>query len=588
MSEKTASINASNDNDSIQLIVPDVFLLSQYDITYTIIKRDYRIEGCRICETINGKVFKEDPKSFAIGTLVSLTYSQILKYQRLINLSHFNERNTGDCLYYTQSHPYEDPLLFNDLLKKMIIKRKEEWSLIPDIYVSVPVRYDSRLDLKQLELNNEVNDEKTKCLIKDLDFRTHFEAGIPRSSSHIDDLAGFKQRISRYYLGKFKIQISLENNVDNYDGLGEPISPPTFVDMYISIDKKSKCAVLTWYSLSAPFLLSHLMDNVIRNQLQIIKIVKNEEENKEARVNFFDYLNDRYGLVKCGTSKIYALIPDDKDCLNTEELASLIAGETIFPKGEDMGRIIDPEILNIVSSKNGMGQYDRAYVCAYTNVVLEFSRDFRTSLYERMLEESIILFYMELILIEEAAIHIADREITRLFTSSRLDDPVEFLKKVDTVMNDFAGTIDFWDIQVNYPTSQKSINMLRNAFKIKAQLEYLQRDREQLQTSFNIKSNIIDREDTKRMDTSLAIISVLAIISAWLDAHDYLNTWKDIIPGDVIHVLQITSFLIILGVGCYCISHLFGRKLDSFIRKNRKIEKRDESKDKSLSQHVLK
>ena len=141
-----------------------------------------------------------------------------------------------------------------------------------------------------------------------------------------------------------------------------------------------------------------------------------------------------------------------------------------------------------------------------------------------MCEESITLFYIELILLEEASIHIADKKIINLITSSLITEPVNFLKHVENIYDDYSKTIDFWDIQVNYPTSQKSIDMLRKTFKINEQLKFMQRNQEQLQLVFDTKCDIIDRNDSKRMDTSLAIISVLAVFSAWIDGYDYIAT----------------------------------------------------------------
>lgn len=464
-------------------------------------------------------------------------------------------------MFYEHKIDYTEAPLLNQTLMDMIKVRSTEWSLIPDVFVSIPVQY-----MDKEKLMSSYADDVAESLLVDMDFRTHYEAGVPSTLDKVDDLASFKKRIQRFYLGKVKIQIFSEITANNYANVGDAIGPGAFVDIYISVDTESNCAVLTWYSLSSPFLVSHLFDNVIRNQIMIV--------GADSCVNFYDYIKAKFGLIKRGTPKIFSVFPCDKKKLTKSQLASLLVGETIYPEGENFGEIIDEDILSIVQSDYGMGQYDRAFVCAYSNAVLQFSEDFSGSISERLCEESITLFYIELILFEEAAIHIADREIINLFTSGDTAEPIEFLSKVDAIYDGYSRTIDFWDIKVNYPTSQKSIAMLRRSFRIKDQLDEMKRNQEQLQTVFDTKCDIIDRKDSKRMDTSLAIISILAIFSAWIDGYDYIATWSDVLSQGVIHILQRILFVIVLVTAGYAVTHLFGNKIGLFLRKRRERNRR--------------
>ncbi len=546
--------------DRVKLLLPSPHLLDRYGIPYRLEKEQSAVAGYAVAEDWGVGCFVEDSAAVSMGAAVELTYDGYLNYQRLINVAQYEERMAGDRVFFVRKVNYLSPPLMNDVLDEMLPSRQAEWAVIPDVFVSVPVQYRSRA---LLEGRSPAGDSKAAALLRDLDFRTHYEAGVPSQLEEVDDLAAFKGRIWRCYLGKIRVQITREVTVDHYDQAGAPIGAPAFVDLYISIDTGSDCAVLTWYSLSSPFLISHLMDNIIRNNLMVV-------DGGGAHTNFFDFLSLEYGVVKRGTPKIFAVIPRDRSCLKPSQIASLLAAETIYPEGENFGEIVDREIVDAVNSEKGMGQYDRAFVCAYSNVVLQFTPGFQATLRERLNEESITLFYMELILLEEAAIHIADRQITRLITSDLEGEPVAFLQQVGDIYDNFSKTIDFWDIQVNYPTSQKSIDMLRQAFKIKEQLAFMQRNQSQLQTVFDTKCDIIDRSDSKRMDTSLAIISVLAILSAWMDGYDYLATWSDLFSPSVIHILQRVLFALVLFIGGYAVSHLFGNKLGRIFRRWRR------------------
>ncbi len=552
---------------SVRLLVPSSRNLDRYGIPYTAKTEPYYLPD--YAPFLSGGIdgFAEQEGHIAAGALVSLDYSALLRYQRLLNLSQVREHTQGDFVFYSHTTGYSGEPLFNPTLQEMLTNRPTEWSLIPDVFVSVPMQYPDAERLRQT-----CSDETAGRLLKDMDFRTYYEAGVPSDRESVDDLATFKRRIRRYYLGKVPVLISCEITADSDAGATESIGPDALVDLFISIDCESHCAVLTWYSLSSPFLVSHLFDNILCNRVMV--------QTDAAKVNFYDYIMDRFGLVKRGTPKIFAVFPCRKDRLSGHQLASLLAGETIYPDGENFGKIIDRDILAAVESDRGMGQYDRAFVCAYTNVVLQFSEEFAGSVAERLYEESITLFYLELILFEEAAIHIADREIIRLFTDKDAERPVEFLAKVDAIYDGYSQTIDFWDIKVNYPTSQKSIAMLREAFGIRDQLDAMKRNQEQLQTVFDTKCDIIDRKDSKRMDTSLAIISVLAIFSAWMDGYDYIATWNDVLASGTIHILQRLLFLAVLLAAGYAVTHLFGSKLGHYLRKCRRQKRRQPKKPK--------
>lgn len=555
---------------SVRVALPDPAMLDRAGISYHLRKAKLCLPGL-IGQCAYGiSYFIPDRHAVASASVVELSYPSYLEFQRLINVSQYTEHAAGDYVYYVLTTPYLRPPLLNDTLEAMLPTRQSEWALIPDVYVSIPVRYQSRELLRRWPAPE---DARARFLLRQLAFRTNYESGVPSSLENVDDLAGFKKRIQRFYLGKIQVQIATEITPDSDSELGDPIGAPAFVDLYISIDLQSQCGVLTLFSLSAPFLLSHLMDNVIRNNLMVV--------GRSDTLNLFDYVKTNFQIIKRGTPKIFVVTPKDRSCLKPSQLASLLASETIYPDGEVFGQIIDAEIVAAASSEIGMGQYDRAFVCAYTNVLLQFSPDFYATLCDRISEESITLFYIELILLEEAAIHIADQEIIRLSTSDAIAEPVEFLQRVSAIYDDYSRTIEFWDIQVNYPTSQKSITMLRNAFRIKEQLEYMQRNQAQLQTVFDIKCDIIDRNDAKRMDTSLAILSILAIFSAWIDGYDYLSTWDDVLTSSAIHILQRVLFVLILITAGYAVTHLFGNKLALLIRRRRDRSRRHKRKRRS-------
>lgn len=104
------------------------------------------------------------------------------------------------------------------------------------------------------------------------------------------------------------------------------------------------------------------------------------------------------------------------------------------------------------------------------------------SITERITRESITLFYIELILFEEAAIQIANHRIVNFLTQLDNYVPSSVLKQINAIVSDHVRTIEFWDIQMNYPSSKKSVDDIREAFHIRKELELIERNKAQLLT----------------------------------------------------------------------------------------------------------
>lgn len=548
---------------SVRVLVPDPALLVRWECSFEA-EGTVLLPGYTVHDSAGIPGFYAQADDVCTAHRVRLDYPTLLRLQRRLNPAQVRECFAGDTVFYAQLRPYAQPPLLNAALSAMLPARRAEWSLIPDVYVSVPMQYEQ---LPASAADTEPSNGTR--LLENMAFRTYYEAGVPSQVARVDDLASFKQRIERRYLGRVRLQILAEVTPEDYLTPSEGIGPPAEVELFLSVDRASRCAVLTWFSLSCPFLVSHLFDNVISNRAVVIT------DGGEA-VNFYNYIEERYGCIRRGTPKIFAVFPADRHTLTDSQMASLLACETIYPAGENFGKIIDRDIVAAVESPQGMGQYDRAFVCAYRNAVLQFSEDFSGSIRERLCEESITLFYVELILFEEAAIHMADRGIVKLFSSEDARDPVAFLAQADAIYDAYAGTIDFWDAKVNYPTSQKSIAMLREAFAIREQLEDMWRNQKQLKTVFETKSDLIDRKDSKRMDISLAVLSLLTVFSAWNDSYDYLTKWAGTLPDAVIFLLQRGMFaLVLLMVGYYACTQLLGGR-----RKKRKARKKQNDRKK--------
>ena len=424
-------------------------------------------------------------------------------------------------------------------------RKKTETSVTPDVFFFVPVQYDPGNEaLKLLRekkreehhandntiaeevLQNEAEDRANdnaivKQVIDLLDHHTGYEAGIAsweqgKDQISYNDQSGLQERIERIALGSVEIQISRAQ----FDASEqEEVLGTAEVEPFVSIDNKSRCGVFTWFSLASALPISQYLDSVIRNSLKVIS----DGRETGLKKNIFDHISEHFGLKKVGSPKAFVMIPEDESCLDGYQKASILASEEIFDQGETFGRVIDPRITEQFRHK-GLGQYERGVVYAFSNVVLHFLPDMKQITdHDRIQEEKATLYYIEMTQFEEAAIGIANRAISGLL--GRDDDmaPIRFLEEVDAIQSQFSKTIDFWDIQVNYPTSQLSIDMIRDRFMLQHKRDTLKRNQEQLQLIYDIKSDKNDRANDRRVNSALAIISLLAIFSAWVDGMSFVN-----------------------------------------------------------------
>jgi ribosomal protein S18 acetylase RimI-like enzyme len=102
------------------------------------------LAGYEAPETPGGRFFVKRPGAVSRAYRVRVSYRELLKYQRYINLSDFSEEYIpGDppAPIYTQNIPHSERPLWNDTLREMVKTREREWDIIPDIEVLVPVEY---------------------------------------------------------------------------------------------------------------------------------------------------------------------------------------------------------------------------------------------------------------------------------------------------------------------------------------------------------------------------------------------------------------------------------------------------------------
>lgn len=546
--------------EEILLILPGQEVLLEMGIEEAEVTM-VELTGYEIVQSEKGSAFFRKPGAACEGVLLQCDYEQLLRYQRFINLTdyeeHFEQTDRGKALIYSEKYQSDSSLLWNDLLREMVKTRKAEWSIVPDSYIMYPVTYKDHDRLLECAC---YDNQEISNYMHYMDIRLQCETGVPFGKDGIDLMERYKNRLERIPLGRLRVRITLEMILDILDHEDQPVGCDAEAEAVLSIDRSSHIGVLTLVSLSTPFLLSHFLDNIVRNQLMVI------EENGEA-VNLYAYMQEKWGLNASGTPKSYEMIPKEKNCLNKKQLGAVLLSETIYEEGEDFGEFTDAEILKLTNSETGMGQYSRAFVVAHTNVLLDFEKDLRGTIQARMYNAAFTCFYVELLMFEEAALTCFNKELIDLMAEVMRIEPTEFLTSARTITNRYLNTVDFWNVSVNYPSSQKSLQMIRKSFLIDDLREKMEYNQNQVGNIFNINREIVDRQEAKeekerddQSNTALTILSVLCFFSAMIDGNDYLSTLDWLIPAGVLDIILKGVFPItMIGILLYVLKKLYGR-----------------------------
>ncbi|MCH5190692.1 MAG: hypothetical protein J1F23_00865 [Oscillospiraceae bacterium] len=503
----------------------------------------------------NSLVFMREEFSECYVKILKITYDKLLTYQRYLNIfnlkEHFEAFNCNssefsqikDILVYTVAKASDQKSILNKRLEEMISTRKNEWSLIPDIVLMYPVCV---LDKSKIQNCSNEYDSDMNAYMHYLDMRLQCETGVPYGYDGADMMARFKKRVSRHYLGTAKFRITEEMIMDILDKEDISVGADIYMHMMVAVDAESDVGVLYVISLSSPFLLSHLLDNVVRNQLMVV--------TQDGIRNLYEHILKSWNLKISGTPKSYVTIPRDKDSLEHQQLASLLMSETIYEEGEDFSQIVDKGIIQIVNEPYGMGQYDIAYVGATSNAFIQFYPSYRGSKQYRLFWNAVTAFYIELILFEEAAVTRFNRSLVELMSDANKESPEAFLEKNRNITNDYLRSVEFWDVQLNYPSSQRSIKMIRDAFNENDLLSRMERYQTQVQNIFEINKELIDREAEKaekksndNMNFILFVLTVVSTVSAIYQIVDYIINYISTNPIQNLFPI-VMNLIVIIGM----------------------------------------
>ena len=306
-------------------------------------------------------------------------------------------------------------------------------------------------------------------------------------------------------------------------------------ELYSSVDVRTNMTVLTLYAIDVMIEISTLADCITRSEVLVSKDGANYE-------NIYSFVSKEYGLIKKGSPKLFATIHDDPEAVDQGLIASILFGEQYFGKDSPYGEIIDKEILGKLGEEYGIAQYSYAKAYVNKNVFLQISSGFPADIAELLYLEGMSLFYIEMLLFEEAAIVINNDKITNFLLTVKNHSIGKRLKQIYEINAEYARTLEFKEMLLNYPTSNSSMKNIRNAFGTEELSERLSKNKSILQNIFDAQRDIANtREST--------ILNVLALIITLLTIGDFLTQ-------------ENFSIMRLLAIAVIVILYLFSKRLN--------------------------
>ncbi len=433
-----------------------------------------------------------------VGTIKTLQY-----WHRIVN-SLFCEEivvdiDGEDALCYLQSaHCPSNPNCLAEM-KMLAEQYDEEFDVETDTFTCVPIEYTSLERLvEQGERPRNIN-----RIIQCLRFRTDYETGMFVDNNDSD--SNLSARIKRYYLGCYNVRLYSEKSIsfsvcaDN-DNI---ISDNLVVGVIASVDSRTSCGVLHLVVMSSNVPISQYLDSVARNQIMV--------HTENGVVNLYTLLEQKFFICKRGLSKNYVSIHQNRNRLDEQMLASILYSETYYKSEEGLGKVIDPGIMNQLSNESGSAQYNYASLYTHTNTVVQIA-PMCCGFQDRIVSETVTMFYVEMVMFEESAIDIMSARIVDFLAKVDAIKPKKIFQNIVALYGEDTKSMEFWDLRLNYPSSRVSINLVRDAFQIDKQRQQLELKKEQLFSVSEVRSNLHSYVESQVVTIVGALLSVISLL----------------------------------------------------------------------------
>lgn len=278
--------------------------------------------------------------------------------------------------------------------------------------------------------------------------------------------------------------------------------------------------------------ITFYLDSVPKNEIFIF----DETENKQIKLcDFFDSL----GFIQLSMPKSCVFLSETPP---ERKLTYILASEFLI---ENDGAFIDSQYLEN-KLKCNISQYDFLKCYATTDVVVNIMKDFPEDYSERIYYEGLVIFLVELNLLQIAAILRTNNRVVDIL--SKGDIPT--LEAIKDINLQYAQTIIFWNINIFRSTNaQVAANLMYNAFEVPNIIEQYERNQKMMEHIISIKEQIQDIKHSDQQEEEnniLGVLAALSILSAICDGFSNIDFFISF--EETINKIQELSFISILSI----------------------------------------
>ena len=462
--------------------------------------------------------------------LYTIYEKNLADFKRNININNYNETSVEELKEYGDYIYFEKLLnckinITTPLLDKLNLYEKNEWTHIPDVNIIFPVEYNDISLINAYSSTLNIKDDKMEFFLNNINYRTIHEFNLINqqadSKGHID----IRSRLKRSYLGKILLFIKEEDTYENkykieniYSINDVNLSGNNVVDIFLSYDCLTSVGAITINSTFCPFLVSRLLDSTVADLLYV--------KLNDKEILFTTFIKSELGLFKRGTPKVFVNYYGDNR-FSVQELGSLLLCDPITYSDvkNEYGNLIDKEVLDIVSDEKGLGQYDRARVYAYRNCLISFVQKEILDVFSRISDQSITFFYIELIVLEEAAIQISTNSMINLLNKQSKISTSRFFSTSKNIQSDYCDSMIYWDINLKYPLAKKSLNMIRESFDIDSIVKRHNIYNNEMNKLFELKRDISSRFESSMLNFIILVLTITQVLTILIPNFLVVESW---------------------------------------------------------------
>lgn len=445
-----------------------------------------------------------------------------------------------------------------------------EDKMVADIYSTMPVRYE---DIKTLFNARTIeNNFVVKNLITGLRFQENYEFG---NENH--NVRKYQERVVRFDLGTVNMLIRKEPHYNYYqkDKVVMATERPIPIRLMVTADIDTHSAVLYLLNYGCKHKPSYYLNEVSTNGI-ILLPTKQEIESGDYEVryseegipyiSFYTYIQKRFGLRKMGTPRHLILSPFLGDCPEdaSESLkesykeikSALLYARTLFEDAEELGKIVDGHLDIIYRKKWGDSVFDYSTTYITKTTVLQYADTYKDYLAERIDFAVVTLFYFEVLQLEDSAIQIATNSISKFIDAYQIEDrkgrkgaksvsSENALNLIEDIYEEYAKTMDLWDVEMNLLSSNRLIATMRRKFEIETDLVQLNRNRNGIEQIYQGKQSNIQKRNSLLLAAVSLVITISTVVEVLQAALSEISTEWPQIYQDIIHKYLM---MIIIGV----------------------------------------